>query len=52
MFPEEKFGSLEMPGEISPMEEEDVTDPPTIVMPERQYRKEEKEEESILWPFF
>jgi hypothetical protein len=50
MFPEEKFGSLEMPGEISHIpEEEDTTDAPTIIIP-REYRKADPEEE-FFWPF-
>lgn len=54
MFPEEKFGPLELEGEVNPIpEEEDVSDAPTIVMPEMQFhRKEERRSEfDILWPF-
>jgi hypothetical protein len=54
VFPEEKFGPLELEGEVNPPEEEDVSDAPTIIMPEMQFhRKEEtRSEPDILWPFF
>ena len=42
MFPEEKDGALELPGEIHG--EEDTSDAPTMAMEIRQYRKEEKED--------
>jgi hypothetical protein len=53
MFPEEKFGTLELEGEVNPVtEEEDTSDAPTIVIPERQFRKEEREErEDWFLPF-
>lgn len=45
MFPEEKDGVLEIAGEIGNIpEEEDTSDAPTIAMPVRQYRKEEKDD--------
>lgn len=51
MLPEEKFGSLEMPGEINPIaEEEDTSDAPTVIM-HREYRTEEVTEIDIFWPF-
>jgi hypothetical protein len=56
MFPEEKYGSLEMPGEIYDIDhDEDVTDPPTVIMPERQYRTPPAQGEDdpfgdLLWP--
>jgi len=44
MFPEEKFGTLELESEVNTIpEEEDTSDNPTIVIPERQFRKEERE---------
>jgi hypothetical protein len=54
MFPEEKWGTLELEGEINAIpEEEDTSDPPTVIMPERQYRQPVRvEEDDILWPFF
>jgi hypothetical protein len=60
VFPEEKFGSLEMPGEVySREEEEDVSDPPTVIMPERQYHREPAKVApetgpfgDLLWPFW
>lgn len=54
MFPEEKFGPLELEGEVNPIpeEEEDTSDAPTVVMPEMQFhRKVEHREFDILWPF-
>jgi fumarate hydratase class II len=51
MLPEEKFGSLEMPGEINPIaEEEDTSDAPTVIQP-REYRKPDLEEDFFWWPF-
>jgi len=52
MFPEEKFGPVEMPGEVAnPMhEEEDTSDAPTVIIP-REYRKPEPEEEFFGLPF-
>lgn len=43
MFQEEKDGVLEIAGEIGGIpEEEDTSEAPTIAVPFRQYRKEEK----------
>lgn len=51
MFPEEKFGTLELEGEVNPIpEEEDTSDAPTVVMPERQFRREGGEDE-VEWFF-
>jgi len=45
MLPEEKDGVLEIAGEIGGIpEEEDTSEAPTIAVPFRQYRKEEKED--------
>jgi len=53
MLPEEKFGTLELEGEVSPIpEEEDTGDAPTVVIPERQFRKEDREDpEGWFLPF-
>lgn len=53
MFPEEKFGALELESEVNTIpEEEDTSDAPTIVIPERQFRKEEREPgENWFLPF-
>ncbi len=51
MLPEEKFGCLEMPGEVNPAEEEDTSDAPTVVIP-REHRKATNVEEEFFWlPF-
>jgi hypothetical protein len=50
MLPEEKFGSLEMPGEVNPMQEEDTSDLPTVTT-EKVYQKEEREEDFFWLPF-
>lgn len=43
MFQEEKNGTLEVEGEVIGIhEEEDTSEAPTIAVPFRQYRKEEK----------
>lgn len=52
MFPEEKAGVQEVIGEVRGGEEEDTSDAPTIVMPVRQYNKEEKDiAEDWFFPF-
>ena len=50
MLPEEKFGSLEMPGEVNPIGEEDTSDLPTVTT-EKVYQKEEREEDFFWLPF-
>jgi hypothetical protein len=53
MFSEEKDGVLEIAGEIGGIpEEEDTSEAPTIAVPFRQYRKEEKADiEEWFFPF-
>jgi hypothetical protein len=52
-FPVEKDGALEIEGEVGGIpEEEDTSDAPTITIPIRQYRKEEKADiEDWFLPF-
>lgn len=50
MLQEEKFGVLEIPGEVHG--EEDTSDAPTLIQPMKAWRKEEtSEEEDWFLPF-
>ena len=54
MFPEEKFGPLELEGEVNGLpEEEDTSDAPTMICPNRQYHQNEEEDKEgyVFWPF-